>query len=72
MSANGANAFTVAQRNHPMPDALALAGLAYPVHAVVPVARAEQRNSVLADREALAESKSAVLEVVPRCSETLG
>ena len=44
------------------PDALALALGADPVHAVVPVARAEERERVDADREARIERARAVLE----------
>src|SRR3989337_1157375 len=44
------------------PDALAPAPLADPVHAVVPVARADQRQAVLAAGETLIEPARAVLE----------
>src|SRR5208282_6790338 len=46
----------------PEPGTLALARLADVVHAIVPVARAEQRNSVDADREAMIERPRAVFE----------
>src|SRR3977135_3153372 len=42
-------------RNPACPAALAFAHLADPVHAVVPVARADQRQAVFADSEALIE-----------------
>src|SRR5208282_1356385 len=44
------------------PDALAFASLADAVHAVVPVARPEQRNTVDTDREASIERQRAMLE----------
>src|SRR5439155_11092819 len=44
------------------PDALAFALLADPVHTVVPVARADQRQAVFADAEAPIEPAPAVLE----------
>src|SRR3984957_20110597 len=44
------------------PDALALACLADAIHAVVPVAGFEQRNSVDSNREALIECKRAMFE----------
>ena len=55
------------------PDALALAAVADPVHAVVPVAGADQRQAVRADGEAAVERARAVLEERARCSsETVG
>jgi hypothetical protein len=45
------------------PDAFAPAGLAHPIHAVVPVARPDQRQAVLAGkRDALVETAGAVFE----------
>src|SRR5208282_675767 len=46
----------------PEPGTLALARLADVVHAIVPVARPEQRDSVDANREALVERARAVFE----------
>ena len=44
------------------PDALAPALVAYPVHAVVPVARPDQRQPVGADFEAPVERRRTVVE----------
>jgi hypothetical protein len=52
-----------AQEQPPQPDALALATLADPVHAVVPVACADQRQAVGAGQlEALVKASGAMLE----------
>ena len=50
----------------PEPRALAAAGLAHAIHAVVPVAAAEERQAVRADRDAAIDRADAVLEDGPR------
>ena len=61
-SAIGAKARQDGVQEPAQPDALAPALVADPVHAVVPVARADQRQAVGADREAPVERARAVLE----------
>ena len=56
----GANRSSVACRNQREPDALAPPAGADSIHAVVPVARAEERQTVRADREARIERERAV------------
>ncbi len=63
VSARGAKSAIVAQEQPAEPDALALAALADPVHAVVPVAGADQRQAMGAGQgEALVEAARAMLE----------
>ena len=62
ISANGANAWQRRVEEPSEPDALALACLADAIHAVVPVAGFEQRNSVDSNRKALVQSKCAMFE----------